>query len=285
MSDEQKNTAVSAIVASGDLDVTILGWLHEKANLSNSPKTEKAYKETLLQFRILLHREGLDLDSQDDASQVRIAFLAQGYASHSVRPGRQVKASTHNQRLAILSSFYEYAKGKRLVKHNPIVGVKRGKVQAYAGARALAPETVQGGLWRIDRESHEGKRDYALLATLLQTGQHVQEVATLQLQHVTLKGAKVVLSFEHCKGDKQTRDALPIPVSAALLIWLTCWYGPTLQIGTSGDERPVWVSLAQGGRAGKSYGQALGIQAIEDVSKKYLGRHVYATRHTFAQTM
>jgi site-specific recombinase XerD len=200
--------------------------------------------------------------------------------------GKDIKPATKNQRLAILSSFYEYAKGKKLLKHNPIDDVERSKVQAYAGARALDLEMIQDGMARIDRETQQGKRDYALLATLLQTGRRVQEVATLQLQHVTMRGAKLVLSFEHCKGDKQMRDALAIPVSAALLTWLKCWYGPDVQIGTPGDARPVWVSLAQGGRAGKSYGQALGSQAIADVCAKYLGTgHVHATRHTFAHTM
>lgn len=267
----------------GHLALTITGWIHEH---SGSSKTQTAYTQTLNQFKDWLANAGLCLADQDETSQVQIAFLAQAYASHSARDGKQVKPATQNQRLAILSSFYEYAKQKRLVKENPIDAVKRGKVQAYAGARALSEERTQAAFKNIDKGTLAGKRDYALLAILLQTGRRLQEVATLQLQHCTYEDKHIVLSFEHCKGAKQMRDALPLPVSTAFLTWLTAYYGPDMRLGMPGDARQVWLALSRGGKRGTSYGQALGTQAVADICYKHLGTSkVHAMRHTFAHSM
>lgn len=273
---------ISTTVSSDFLQVTIAGWIHEN---STSPKTKKAYTDTLYQFTNWLGNEQLRLDDQEEEALVKIAFVAQAYASHSLR-GKQVKPATQNQRLAILSSFYEYAKGKRLVKINPIDGVKRNKVQPYAGARALETDVTEAALNSIDQNTLAGKRDYALLSLALYTGRRVQELSTLQLQHLTISKGKITVSFEHCKGGKQMRDKLPASVSTALLNWLHAFYGAALSIGTTEDIRPVFVSLTNGGRTGRSYGKPLGTQAIADVCKKYLGTSkAHAMRHTFAHTM
>lgn len=278
MEDRRLSTTVDSTL----LQVTIGGWIHEN---SKSSKTRKAYTDTLQQFSSWVEQEGLALESQDEEALVKIAFLAQAYADHSLR-GKQVKPATQNQRLAILSSFYEYAKGKRLVTINPIDGVKRAKVQAYAGARSLETETTESAFLAIDQNTLPGKRDYALLSLALYTGRRVHELSTLELGHLTISKGKVTVSFEHCKGEKQMRDKLPATVSLALLSWLHAFYGASLAIGTLEDTRPVFVSLANGGRNGKSYGQQLGTQAIADVCKKYLGTSkAHAMRHTFAHTM
>jgi site-specific recombinase XerD len=273
---------LTTIVTGSLLDATVAGWIHQN---SKSDKTRKAYEETFFQFRSWVEHEGLTLDSQDEEALVKIAFLAQAFASHSLRD-KQVKPATQNERLAILSSFYEYAKGKRLVKQNPIDGIKRNKVQAYAGAQALETETTESAFLSINQGTIQGKRDYALLSLALYTGRRVQEISTLELHHLSLHQGKVTVSFEHCKGEKQMRDTLPFTVSQALLNWLHAFYGPSLPLGTSADTRPVFVSLANGGRNGRSYGCRLGTQAIADVCKKYLGTSkAHAMRHTFAHTM
>jgi site-specific recombinase XerD len=273
---------ISTTITSTFLEVVINGWIHEN---STSPKTKKAYTDTLLQFRQWLEHEGLTLDNQSEEALVKISFLAQAYADHSKR-GKHVAPATQNQRLAILSSFYDYAKGKRLVTVNPIDDVKREKVQAYAGARAIEAETTENAFLTIDQNTLQGKRDYALLSLALYTGRRVSEVSTLELHHLTMSKGKITVSFEHCKGEKQMRDKLPATVSIALLNWLHAFYGAALAIGTSQDTRPVFVSLANGGRNGKSYGKPLGTQAIADICQKYLGTSkAHAMRHTFAHTM
>src|SRR5687767_10409561 len=92
------------------LDQIIDIWLHEKANRTRSAETRRAYKGRLEGFRAALRAAGLDLDSDPRL----VAVAVQGWADHTARVdghGTQVAVapSTYNQRLAILSSFYQTA--------------------------------------------------------------------------------------------------------------------------------------------------------------------------------
>ncbi len=136
------------------LDPIIAMWLRAKHGRTGSAKTRRAYEDAIATFRAGLHHAGLELDV--DAQLV--AAAAEAWA------GRGSPApATFNQRLAILSSFYDYARAKRAVGENPVDLVERRPVQAYADARALDPADVRERVAAIDRGALEGQRDYALL--------------------------------------------------------------------------------------------------------------------------
>lgn len=267
---------LSTIVESSNLDLAVSAWLHKHGKRDDEhTRTSKAYEETMRQFRAGLQGRGLDLDS--DPGQV--ALLAQAFAHGSTR-GRQVKATTANLRLAILSSFFTYAKKLKFLEENPIDLLDREKVQDYAGAQALDTDDVSTSLQGIDQSTLKGARDYAILSVLLYTGRRAQEVATLQWQHVSMHHGKARLTFEHAKGNEIMQDDLPTSVTNALLRWLHRWYGA--QLGTLAPDAPLWVSLAHDG----SHGQALGYQSINALCLKHLGTSkVHATRHTAAHSM
>lgn len=283
-----EHTALTTIVTSTSLDILVLGWIDAKAHKSGSEKTRQAYSDTLNQFRAALQRQGLDLDNQSDQAITTIALTAQAFSGFSAVRGRQVRPATINQRLAILSSFYEYAKRQAALEHNPIDRVERSKVQAYASAQPLAPEDTAAALARIDRATLQGKRDYALLSLLLATGRRLTEVAALEIKHLALTVGKITATFDRCKGGKEMRDTLAYSVSHALLDWLQAYYGADLVPGTAGDSRPVWCALANTGhKNGRTcIGDRLGPQSIADICQKHLGTSkVHATRHTWAHRM
>src|SRR6266705_1704634 len=99
------------------LDFAIAAWIHEKFGHTKSEKTRTAYNETITSFRQLLQREGLDLawsaSERETETQIRqrLALYAQALASTRL-PGSRHKGetarATKNQRLAILSSFYQF---------------------------------------------------------------------------------------------------------------------------------------------------------------------------------
>lgn len=296
--------SLSTIVTSSDLDVLILGWLDAKFRRSKSKRTQDAYRDIIDQFRSILHSNNVDLDSyekimkrlilgdiqQEDRQAIQeqaknmlafISLIAQDFASFSARD-KEVSRSTYNLRLSIISSFYEYCIKKHVFSINPIKSVERGKVEQYAKARALNNEDVTRMLLAIDRSDKQGKRDYALLTLLLQTGRRLNEVVSLELQHLLFEGGKLVVSFEHCKGGKTMRDALPLPVATALLEWLHDYYGE-IKIGVPGDVRPVWIALS---RDPLVNGKQLGAQSFANICKKHLGTSkVHVTRHTWARSM
>src|SRR5438874_4917323 len=133
-------------------ELAVASWLAEKAELSQSRETKRAYDATLIRFRQWLALAGLDLD----ADHHQVALVAQAFAA----AGR-VKATTHNRRLAILSSFYSHAITRGLFEPpNPIDILRRRRVQPYRSARALDTTFVRRSLATIDRAPLAGARDY-----------------------------------------------------------------------------------------------------------------------------
>lgn len=274
--------AFTTIVESNHVDLAIAGWLDAH---KTSQKTHKTYQDTIQQYRMELRRIGADLDSD-----VRtLAMVAQSFASITRNPGKErTSKNTRNLRLAILSSFYKYALDRYLLAPmddqghvmNPLNMVGREKIEAYQGIHWLEPEEAESALRKIDRSTDLGKRDYALLVVLLNTGRRLKEVASLEWRHVRFKGQRITLTFEHCKRDKTMIDTLNVTNSIALLTWLHTYYGSEMSV--LGKRAPLWVTLS---RTCEQAGQPLRIQGIQQVCRKYLEAHTRITRHTFSQLM
>ncbi len=220
------------------LDLAIAAWLEAKTGRSGSQKTARAYSDVLQGFRAAIVAAGADLDSQPTA----LALAAQRWAGRGAPA-----ATTYNQRLAILSSFYSYAVKHDLLAANPIALVERRPVQAYAAAAPLTPAEVKARLAEIPKHTVAGLRDYALLAIALHTGRRLAEIAAMVYGNVRqLNDGRVAVTFPHCKGGKVMRDTLPLAVSRSLMAYLYQLHGAAL--GTLEAAAPVWVSLQQLGR-------------------------------------
>lgn len=272
----------SSLVASPSrraLDLAIAGWLDAKEGKSQSQRTRDAYAATLASYRAALGRVGLDLDAPPDQARA-LALVAQRWAGETTHK-RAVAPATFNQRLAIVSSFYQYAARMGLIPDgNPIASyVDRRPVDEYGSAAPLDPRQIAQCLAAIDRTTLIGKRDYALLSIALSTGRRLSELAALRWRDVQIEGERFTLLWARTKGGKTMRDTLAKATSGALLAWLHAHYGA--QLGTLPPDAPLWVVLAPRGRGG-----ALSGQSIADVCERHIGTSkVHALRHTFAHSM
>ena len=257
------------------LDQCIIAWLHAKGGRSDSEKTRKAYQETLRSFRAQLRSSGMDLDG----SSASIALAAQGWAGQSKRQER-VAPGTYNQRLAILSSFYEYAIMQDVLQTNPIKRVeRRSNHRKEHAARPIPPATIKEGLASIDRSTTEGKRNYLLLALALATGRRVSELAGLRYGHIQKQGTTAVVQWVRCKGNKGATNVLTEKMTRFLYEYLFAVYGAELL--TLSSTAPVWVSFSK-----QNPGQAIGTRSIQRICDDYLETSkAHATRHTWAFTM
>lgn len=274
-----------ALVPAGEqslsLDNMVLAWLDSKQGKSDSQRTYEAYKQIMAHFRAALAPHGLDLNGESGA----VATVAQVWARQRAdgRDGHAA-ASTINQRLAALSSFYAFARRRRyLTGENPITLVERATVQAYAHARALPQDELQHRLSDIDLSTLEGKRDYALLLVALGTGRRRAELAALLRGDLVIlsdgTGERVLVTWQRCKGGKTMHDELTGSTAAALLRYLHAAYGPA--IATLPHDAPIWLALSR-----NHHRQALGRQAIANIYARRLGSSkVHASRHTFARYM
>jgi len=272
------------VVSTGDrpLEYAIAAWLDAKGRRTGSAKTRTAYESILTRFRRYLLARRLDLDSESsliaDAAQVWCAApwaeLRQGQGQGQ---GREVAASTYNQRLAVLSSFYTFARKRQHLRlDNPIDWLERRPVQAYANARPMEAATIATRLEAIDRTSVLGLRDYALLMVALTTGRRLSELAALRWRDVEQVEERITLTFTHAKGAKVLHDTLTSAVAAALVAYLEVAYRERLY-----ELRPdaaIWLSFAP-----RAYRQPLGPQGIADTCERWLGTSkMHTTRHSFA---
>jgi site-specific recombinase XerD len=289
-----ESTAVVVGSTGTRLDLAISSWLHAKYQRSRSEKTRKAYVDTLTSFRAALQKLGLDLDSLDeqplphvdDLSERQIlTATAEIFAAWSSR-GKEVALTTINQRLSILSSFYEHALRHDYLDYNPIKRVDRAKVEQYSSSRAFESWDTKTALASIDTTMTYGKRDYAILAVMLATGRRVSEVASLRWRDVVVgSDDNVTLYFSRLKGGKKTSDELGAKTSRALLTWLRTYYNDN-ELKNIAPDAPLWVSLSDGGRSGNSYGRPLSTSSFRQICKDYFGTwNIHRLRHTWTKNM
>jgi integrase/recombinase XerD len=145
-----------------------------------SPHTIHSYRDSMvLLLRFLSQQQkkpvtGLDLTDLDPPGI--LAFL-----SH-LEQARKNVVSTRNVRLSAIHAFFHFV-ASRNPEHLELAQRVLGIPFKRAGQRAihyLEYEEVDAILSAINRATAQGSRDYALLATMFNTGGRVQEIADLR---------------------------------------------------------------------------------------------------------
>jgi integrase/recombinase XerD len=285
------------------IEHTIALWITTKTDTSESERTRDSYERAIQGFRAMALLAGLDLDGFPPTDPVQthsfeetehalaaLGLIAQAWASSATKEKQLqegISAHTYNNRLAAISSFYRFAKERRLFHlDNPLEQIERRKVQDYISARPLFNEQIANAFAKIDRETLPGKRDYALLLLLLATGRRAKEVRQLTLKDVFIYDGGITIRF-HCKGGKELCDHLEPRVIRAMLIYLQAMFQynparPSLtQSSLIDPNQPLWLSLSH-----KRYRQGLSQRGLADIFERYFGMtKIHATRHTFALNM
>ncbi len=262
------------------IDEAIQKWV-KNAGRSHSAKTRTAYRDTLEDFRAYLRAQcpPLDLDGLPSA----VARAAEDWAGISKRDGGTIAPSTFNQRLAIVSSYYQYAIAFEVerIQSNPIARIKRLTVESKDAARYLPASFVKTKMATIDRSTPEGLRDYALLSVALATGRRASELAGLRFGHLHLQGTTCQIEWPHCKGNKRMQDTLSTKTTGALLAYLKHGDVYGNRLFTLPADAPIWISFSR-----RNVGQAIGTRTISNICEQYLeSSKVHTTRHTWAVNM
>lgn len=146
----------------------------------NSPHTIRSYRDSIvLLLRFLAQQRGkpvtgLDLTDLDPPGI--LAFL------NHLEKDRHNGVTTRNVRLSAIHAFFRFV-GTRNPEHIGISQRVLGVPFKRARQRAidyLEHEEIAAVLNAIDRTTLQGSRDYALLATMFNTGGRVQEIADLR---------------------------------------------------------------------------------------------------------
>jgi site-specific recombinase XerD len=179
-----------------------------------SPHTIHSYRDSLmLLLRFLSARSKrpvTELDLKDVDPPAILAFLA--YLEKERKNG----AATRNVRLSAIHALFRYVASRNpehlhLAQRVLAIPFKR---TAQRAIDYLEREEIDSILKAIDRSTPKGSRDYALLATMFNTGARVQEIADLRACDLQLTKPFQVRLFG--KGRKERYCPL-WPQTAAVL--------------------------------------------------------------------
>ncbi len=144
------------------------------ANIDNE-KTRRAYKidlEDFTTFTGILAPEDMRTISRSHILAWRKKLENEGSSPATIR-----------RKLSALSSLYDYLCEHNAVTHNPVKGVKRPKSNSNEGTTpAIGDAEARALLDRPDATTLKGKRDRAILATLLYHGIRREELCTLRVK-------------------------------------------------------------------------------------------------------
>lgn len=158
-----------------------------------SQNTIESYSDTL---RILIthqcktrskHPEELEIQQLD--TEAILDFL------DYLERDRENGASTRNQRLAAIKSFYHYAarENPELMLPNERIQAIRSKKTDHKPPPSLTVEQVHAILDAIDTAPLIGLRDKALIQLLYNTGARVQEIADLRISDLRFESPATVI--------------------------------------------------------------------------------------------
>jgi site-specific recombinase XerD len=179
------------------------------ANIDN-PRTRRSYQNDLRDF---LSMDFIDIRRPEDFRRITRAHVI---AWRNSLAGRGQAPATIRRKLAALSSLFEYLCEHNAVTHNPVKGVRRPRENSYEGKTpALSNDQARRLLNAPPEDTLKGKRDRAILATLLYHGLRREELCGLRVGDVHMREGTTHLEVRG-KGGKIRY--IPVHPEAARLI-------------------------------------------------------------------
>lgn len=146
------------------------------ANIDNE-RTRRAYRIDLQDF--------MDFTGITRPGEFRQVTRAHLIAWRKELEARDLAPSTIRRKLAAISSLFDYLCEHNSVAHNPVKGVKRPKANNNEGLTpALGNGQARLLLDAPPEETIKGKRDRAILATLLYHGIRESEMCSLRVRDI-----------------------------------------------------------------------------------------------------
>lgn len=149
------------------------------ANITN-PQTRRAYKNDLNGF--------MTFTGITEPSQFRDVLRVHVIAWRNDLVARGVAPATLRRKLAALSSLFNYLCEQNAVLDNPTLGVKRVKENSHEGKTpALSDSQARLLLDMPSENTLKGKRDRAVLSTLLYHGLRRAELCKLRVEDMQVR--------------------------------------------------------------------------------------------------
>jgi integrase/recombinase XerC len=207
----------------------------------------------------------------------------------STRTGKPLSQCTINQKISGISSFYTHAIERGYFTGvNPCDGIKRKAVNPYGKATFLDHEQGQviKFLSQIDRDTLQGKRDYAIMRLMLATAVRVSVITNAYTGDIKQEGDRWYLYYTNKGGETDKANISGVMGDIADYM---------LERGVKpGENVPLFTATPRGKRTMKNTGNAsdidkpLRVQSITNLVGKYAraaglqGITPHSLRHTAA---
>ena len=163
------------------------------ANLDNA-NTRRAYQNDVREFMSFLNLQG--------AEQLRSVVRSHIIIWRNHLQQRGASSATIRRKMAAISSLYKYLAENNSILLSPVDGVKRPTVDSLEGKTpALSDQDARALLCSPDRCQLAGKRDYAILSTLLYHALRREELCRLTVKDIQERRGVKHLRI-HGKGSK-----------------------------------------------------------------------------------
>lgn len=229
--------------------------------------TRRAYRSDWADFGSwCLSRQAVDLPAAPETVAAYLAHLADTGS----------KASTISRRVAAIAYAHRLKGQDPPMSSEPVRAVLRG-IRRRIGVAPVrkAPATAAAIAAMLERvpESITGIRDRAILLIGFAAALRRSELVSLKVQDIEAHPDGVLLHISRSKTDQEGEGAvIPIPRGGrlqpveALENWLRAHEGNQTRNSGSDVNRPLFVSIAKGGRISN---QALSDRAVADIVKRY----------------
>ncbi len=197
---------VSVVPGAGERsswDDALYAFLVAKGNRSGSRRTVEGYSRMLWPFFARLAK------TPDRVVPPDVLAWAHGIGLS----GRPPSAATIGARIACLSSYYRFLIRMGLLPANPCDALERPRA-VPAAARGYSAEEVRR-LLAVVPDTVRGRRDRAILLTLVLTGRRRAEALGLRAGDLSVEGDTVFYRYRG-KGGKMGRRELPRPAHEAI---------------------------------------------------------------------
>jgi len=208
-----------------------------------SKATRKAYERDIKRFfqYIAAMEVTLELLSWFFSHSRRDALhLVLSYKTHLQDNG--LAGSTINRNMAAIRSLCEYAYMMEIIDWQ-LPRLTQERVQAFRDTTGVDVQQVKAMMSVLDRDTVQGKRDYALMRLLWENGLRRGEVANIKLSDISWDTQKISII-----GKGKGNDKSQIDVSQGCLIAIASW----LEVRPETNDSSLFVSLSNRSRKGLS---------------------------------
>ena len=223
----RENTALQAgQVVTEDLYTRFISYLDA------SPKTVQTYSRAIRQFLKWIAERGIAQPTREDV----LAFREELKEGH--------KASTVQNYIIAVRLFFQWAEQERLYP-NIAQHIKGAKLSKDHKKDYLTSSQVKNVLGDIERDTPQGRRDYAIFALMVTGGLRDIEVHRANIEDLRTLGDSTVLYLQG-KGREERAEYVKVPAEVEKAIRASLADRKDLQ-----GSQPLFISLSNNSKGGR----------------------------------